>query len=204
MNLIWDFDGTIYNSYPRILNAFDMVVNKKYQHNVALTRLEDLIYVDTKVCAKAIATDFGHEYEALLKEIRDYYDMNGQPEAVFPSAKKILLQTHRHRHYLVTHRDRQSLLRNLGLTGIGTCFEEIISKDDGFAEKPSCEAFEYLIQKYSLDRSKTLAIGDRDIDMLAGRGARIRTILLSTRSGIDADHQIASAEQLPALLDQIA
>lgn len=204
MNIIWDFDGTIFNTYPRIFNAFDSVLNSKYGLNIPFERIEDLVYIDTKHCAKLIAQENNLDFESLLKEIRQFYDENGEAEKVFSEVIPILEDKVNHQHFLVTHGDYKSLKQKLMDAEIFDCFEEIISKDDGFTDKPAPDSFEYLIQKYDLDKSDTVAVGDRDIDVGAGENSKISTILISTRSNINADFIISDHKELNKTIENIA
>lgn len=203
MNIIWDFDGTIYNTYPRILNAFDVVLNSKYELDISLERIEDLVFIDTKYCAKVVAEENSLDYELLLDKIRSYYDQNGETENVFPEVIPILKDGISYNHFLVTHRDRRSLEKKLIEAGIFDCFREIISKDDGFEDKPAPDSFEYLIKKYNLNKTETAAIGDRDIDVGAGRNAGVKTILISKRLESDADITIGDHSELSKTVQKV-
>lgn len=203
MNIIWDFDGTIFNTYPRIFSAFDSVLNSKYGLNIPIERIEELVYIDTKHCAKVIAQENNFDFQSLLNEIRQFYDKNGEVEKVFSEVIPILKDKVNHKHFLVTHRDYKTLEEKLTDAEIFDCFQEIISKDDGFSDKPAPDSFEYLIQKYDLDKSDTIAIGDRDIDVEAGKNSSILTILISTRSISSADISILNHTELPIALEGI-
>jgi phosphoglycolate phosphatase-like HAD superfamily hydrolase len=68
---------------------------------------------------------------------------------------------------LVTHRDRETTYEILGAYNMTDYFKEIIIAEDGYEPKPSPQSFNYLIDKYGLNRNKTLGIGDRDLDVMA-------------------------------------
>jgi len=204
VNLIWDFDGTIFDTYPRILNAFDAIVNGKYHLNVSSTRMEDLVFVDTKHCARVISEEHTLDADALLSEIRAYYDHHGSEETLLPGIKALITRNDHRKHFLVTHRDRASLMKRLEQAELQGRFLEIITKDDSFKEKPDPESFEYLISKFGLKRGDTMGIGDRDIDVGAARSAGIKAVLISKREDVDADFRIDTTEDLAALLDQFS
>ena len=52
-------------------------------------------------------------------------------------------------------------------------FSEIISHDDGYPRKPDPSAFLTLIDRHHLSRDETLAVGDRDLDILAAHAAGV-------------------------------
>ena len=48
---------------------------------------------------------------------------------------------------------------------------------DGFPAKPAPDALNFLIQKHGLDRAQCVMLGDRDIDLDAGKNAGIACAL---------------------------
>jgi phosphoglycolate phosphatase-like HAD superfamily hydrolase len=75
--------------------------------------------------------------------------------------------------------------------------DDIAASDDGYARKPDPEAFEAVIAKQGLVRAETLAVGDRDIDILAGRAAGLRTCLFGTdQKSCGADLAVINFDEL--------
>jgi HAD superfamily hydrolase (TIGR01549 family) len=58
-------------------------------------------------------------------------------------------------------------------------FTMVVTKEYGFKRKPDSEGFNFLILKYGMSRSGTLAVGDRYIDIQAARNANISSVLFS-------------------------
>ena len=204
-SIIWDFDGTIYDTYPRIVDSFDQIMNGKYHFGYSLLDLRNMIFVDTKYCVRMIAEEYNLEQELLLREVRAYYDLESKvSEYVFESAKRYIQSTlGKVRHYLVTHRDKQSTLEKLSEASIDRYFETIITKDDGFPEKPNPDSFISIIRKSSVPRELFYCIGDRDLDIEAGRNAGIKAIFFSTDDEIkeNADFNISDHDQLEEILE---
>ena len=59
---------------------------------------------------------------------------------------------------------------------------DIISHDDGFPRKPDPSAFLTLIERHHLPRDESLAVGDRDIDILAAHAAGLSAAQFGTGS----------------------
>ena len=80
-------------------------------------------------------------------------------------------------HYVFTHRGTSSepILERLGILGF---FREVVTSTAGFQAKPSGDAVRYLMEKYNLTADETWYVGDRPIDVLCGKDAGVRTILL--------------------------
>jgi HAD superfamily hydrolase (TIGR01549 family) len=203
-SIIWDFDGTIYDTYPRIVDSFDQVINGKYHFSYSLFELRSMIFVDTKYCAKMIAEKHNMSQESLLREVRAYYDLESRiNESVFESAKDYIQSTlDSVRHYLVTHRDKQSTLEKLSKASLNRSFETIITKDDGFPEKPNPESFISIIRKSGIPQELFYCIGDRDLDIEAGNNAGIKAIFFSTDGEMreKADFNISDHKQLEKIL----
>ena len=75
---------------------------------------------------------------------------------------------------MVSHRDRQ-VLTLLDQTGIAPFFTEIVTADEGFPRKPDPASMLYLKEKYQIQNG--LVIGDRPIDIEAGKAAGLATYL---------------------------
>ena len=72
---------------------------------------------------------------------------------------------------IVTHRRRAGLDRLLTTHGLADLFTDIVGDDDGYPRKPDPGALSTLIERHRLPRGETLAVGDRDIDILAAHAA---------------------------------
>jgi phosphoglycolate phosphatase-like HAD superfamily hydrolase len=81
---------------------------------------------------------------------------------------------------IVTHRRRAGLDQLLTTHGLADHFNDIISHDDGYPRKPDPDAFNTLIERHQLPRGETLAVGDRDIDILAAHAAGLAAALFGT------------------------
>ena len=102
-----------------------------------------------------------------------------QEPVLFEGAKELLeeIQAHGGRHFLVSHRDRQ-VLTLIEQTGIAPYFTEIVTADEGFPRKPDPASMLYLKEKYGIQDG--LVIGDRPIDIEAGKAAGLSTYLFDT------------------------
>lgn len=124
-------------------------------------------------------------YAAGIPDFRRKYRLEEAKElarpVLFPGIPQLLetLQAAGAQHFLVSHRDQQ-VIEILQATGILSYFTEVVTSNQGFARKPSPEAFLYLKDKYGLD--KTLVIGDRPMDMIAGQNAGMATYLFDSAS----------------------
>lgn len=173
-SFIWDLGGTLLDNYVSSSQAFLRTLEQE-------GRTADLeeIYASLKE-----ATDVAIlRYAAGIPDFRRKYRLEEAKElaqpVLFPGIPQLLeeLQAAGAQHFLVSHRDKQ-VIEILKATGILSYFTEIVTSDQGFARKPSPEAFLYLKNKYHLEN--TLVIGDRPMDMIAGQNAGMATYLFDS------------------------
>lgn len=117
-------------------------------------------------------------------DIADFRTLYKQEEAkhlqepvLFEGAKAVLAKivAKGGRNFLVSHRNHL-VLEILDKAEIASYFTEVVTSVNGFARKPSPDSFLYLINKYDIKHG--LVIGDRQIDIEAGKAAGLDTLLV--------------------------
>jgi phosphoglycolate phosphatase-like HAD superfamily hydrolase len=100
-------------------------------------------------------------------------------------------------NYIVTHRERSSLQALLDIHGLAGYFSDCITHDDDFPRKPDPAGMNAMVERHNLPRDETLVIGDRDLDLLAGRGAGLRVCHFGRDlPGVEADLHISDFADL--------
>lgn len=168
-NIIWDFDGTLFDSYPDIIKTLQHILRKNHGIFLDDSYIEKLVKVEISYCAETVGRENNIDGDSLFEEFLEYYFTKGR-ELPKPLAnvKKILQYfSNIGMNLLVTHRDRETTYEILGAYNMTDYFKEIIIAEDGYEPKPSPQSFNYLIDKYGLNRNETLGIGDRDLDVMA-------------------------------------
>ncbi|MDU7961503.1 MAG: HAD-IA family hydrolase, partial [Streptococcus sp.] len=96
---------------------------------------------------------------------------------LFEGARAVLAKivTEGGRNFLVSHRNHL-VLDILDKAEIASYFTEVVTSENGFARKPSPDSFLYLINKYDIKHG--LVIGDRQIDIEAGKATGLDTLLV--------------------------
>lgn len=202
-NLIWDFDGTLFDTYPPMCRDLQTVMEEQGFHfeteellaRFQTSRGEVLAYCGERTGQTAREVDTA--YRAWVAE-------HGQPKAEpFPAVKTFLkrFQAAGGRNFIFTHRSG-SVHDYLAEAGLTHLFTEVTSCGTSFARKPDPAGNLYLIQKHGLDPARTLAVGDRELDILAGKRAGTDACLFTPRLVADtaADYQIQDFTQLDALV----
>ncbi|GAX47411.1 HAD-IA family hydrolase [Pseudolactococcus reticulitermitis] len=180
-NYIWDFDGTLFDTYPVMLEALEQIIAK---HGIDYEG--DLAYFIKKYSIRKFASDY-----ATPDFIDDYHVLEAKLQTdvkFYPQIPAILagIVAQGGQNFVVSHRDDQTYTY---LGDLAPLFTEIITSDNHFARKPDPEALTYLIDKYYLEPSQTAMVGDRPLDILAGQNAGVKTILFD-EAGIFGDNAV--------------
>lgn len=204
-NFIWDFDGTLFDSYPHITEAMcTMLDNNKIKY-------------DKQEVMKALQVSFNcalNKYRVTTKQKEEFLalegDMSFKPPVV-PYSETIrilkIIKQLGYKNFIYTHREKKSLLYCLDKYEITELFDELVSKHDGFEEKPSPEAVLYIVNKYKLNPQETAMIGDREIDVIAGTNAGCVGCFITNgnvRANVQADYIFSDLTQLEKELLQDA
>lgn len=179
---IWDLDGTLFNTYPGMIKAFCQAV-EFFGIEYDLSKVKQLVMKSVDFAADYYSTD-----QIDQKSIKKKYS---EIETTLPLSSKepfdglidtlSAIKQSGGGSFILTHRGLSTLdiIKHWDIEHLIT---ETVTKANGFKRKPDPEAFNYLIEKYNLDKDKTLGVGDRDIDLLASNGAGIRSCFFNTNN----------------------
>ena len=173
--VIFDIDGTLTSTNELIFSTFNHV-SKKYINRTFTNEeiigmfgppeddiLKDLVNVEEFENARL---DYYKYYEDNHKEMADAYP--GIIDCVkYLKEKNIPL-------FIYTGKGRETTRITLEQIGLGNEFLEILSGDDVENHKPSPEAINTIVDKYNIEREKTLMIGDSVHDYLAAKDAGVK------------------------------
>ena len=183
-HFIWDFDGTLFDTYPIIIEQMQTALGE-FGHTIdALELMEQLLHtVGTalKYCADKFSIDY--------TRFSDAYTILHEQSALLPvappmaSVEKVLaaVQARGGKNFIFTHRTLASTTAYLEKYGLSHYFSHIIAPDTpGFAWKPAPDAIEYLMEAYGGTIENTVMIGDRICDLSSGWNAGCTTCHLLT------------------------
>jgi len=201
---IWDVDGTLFDTYPAISAAFLQAL-ADFGAYAPLPEIESLARIELFHCAAELASRFSLETNDFLGAFgRHYAAVPPAAQPPFPGVRAVCerIAASGGVNAIVTHRHAQSLAGLLAAHGMQALFVEAITRDDGYPRKPDPAAFLAVLQHQHLDPAETLSIGDRGIDILAGRAAGTRTCLFRGEpSEVPADLTICNYSELLEWLD---
>lgn len=170
---VWDFDGTLFNTYPNMTKAFGNVLESVGQHEKP--------EVIEKWLKKSLSEAIEHlgvrylPFETFYNRFRAFESQGNLSDIEpFEGIERLLeaIQKQGGRHFIWTHRDEWTLTY-LKHHKMEHYFEAVVTSDMGFKRKPSGEAMAYIIKKYQLQPETTLMVGDRELDILGARNAGV-------------------------------
>ena len=137
------------------------------------------------------------------KIYRAWVTEHGQPEAhPFPNVPSILerFQAAGGRNFVFTHRS-SSVHDYLAGADLTKYFTDVVSAGTTYARKPAPAGNLHIIETYGLDKNYTLAVGDRELDVLAAKNAGIHACLVDPAlPETAADYRIRDLSELDALV----
>ncbi|MFP3727530.1 HAD-IA family hydrolase [Priestia filamentosa] len=165
MKILADFDGTLVNSYPNIVNNIYSQISEERKHIIS----EEEVYQLAKVNAK-LAMDMLEFNDEQRKNVY-HSQFKVIPELNKPFAHIENVLRYSELNVIMTHKSEKAVREILEYYQMSHYFKEIVTKDSGFPKKPHPASYKYLHDKYHID----LVIGDRQIDLLPGKELGITT-----------------------------
>lgn len=181
-DIVWDAGGTLFNTYPALTKAFSLAL-QKYGVSIHETRILTLARRSTQHAIHTLASEVGIPDANLDREFRWYYNAMGpEIQPPFPGVIEVCATIQRRggRNFVVTHRKRDSLEALLKAHQMEHLFSDEITGEDPFPRKPDPAALNALIARHTLDPAMTLLVGDRVLDLEAGRAAGMFTCLFNS------------------------
>ena len=169
---IWDLGGTLLDNYQVSTQAF-LATLEQFERTAEPQAVYDALKVSTSTAIAMFASDIA-DFRTLYKREEAKHL---QEPVLFEGAKAVLAKivSEGGFNFLVSHRNLL-VLDILDKAEIAPYFTEVVTSENGFARKPSPDSFLYLINKYDIKHG--LVIGDRQIDIEAGKAAGLDTLLV--------------------------
>lgn len=205
--IIWDAGGTLFDTYPSVVHAFLLTLDDLgVEETVSQDWVDSLARTSIGHCAQVLAETFKLDSDVLYARFRDEYDqIPAEEQTLFPGVTELCeyILASGGMNFIATHRWRSSLIQLLETHQIRHYFEDFVTKDAGYPRKPDPTSLNVIIDRHNLARSSVLAIGDREIDILAGQAAGICTCYFGTEVDVaGADCKVTTLSQLLEILKQ--
>jgi HAD superfamily hydrolase (TIGR01549 family) len=180
VNILWDFDGTLFDTYPVYTRLLKQILPSSVK--------EDEIYNKLKTSANTAFTYFQMTHE----QIHHYHQLVRacpvESFKPFSFVEKVLSAANK--NVIMTHKSRDTLDKILNYYGMEKYFNELVTKDDNFPRKPDPAAYIYLDAHQGFD----LAIGDRTLDIIPAKKLGKKTCLFQNDAP-GADFYLSSYDE---------
>jgi HAD superfamily hydrolase (TIGR01549 family) len=184
--VVFDFDGTLVNSLPLVLESIARAMEPFGQKPPAdlFARLGG----PPERFLPLLLRDPKHVPEALAR-MDAFHNANSHLVEVFEGAAAMLdtLRTAGVRAAIWTGRDRGSTERLLESLRLADHFATFVCGDDLPTHKPDPEGLREIMRRLGVTAPETLFVGDADVDVLGGRGCGVDTILIRHAREIAAE-----------------
>lgn len=182
-DIIWDFDGTLADTYPAIVEIIQKVL-----HSYGIYESDEWILETIRTETTSVVVNFCVEkYHKFTKDefFETYSKLNDQIENY--TAMKLIdgvvdalkfVKENGGRNFIITNR-QENLLGLVKMLKIDQYFDgyEYVGKNGFKNWKPEPEMFFRLMKDYKIDPTKTLTVGDRRVDLDAGINAKLPVCL---------------------------
>lgn len=201
--VIWDFDGTLCDTYPAIVRAVNAAL-EQFGSSASPEQIIEMTSVSLDHCIRMLAAAQYIDYDALDAMFAETYrQIQPSEQPAFPGVHTALEQflASGVQNFIVTHRRQASLAVLLATHGLTAYFTAIIAADAGFPRKPAPDSIVHLLRTHSIAPAEALVIGDRELDIGAGQAAGCATCLFGDAPcALTPTYRIASFAALNEVL----
>ncbi len=182
-NLIFDLDGTLGDTLPICIKAFQHSIGPFLQHNLTEAEITRHFGISEEGIISSLLPD---NSKAGLAAFLDYYSylLEKNPEP-FPGVQQLLhvLQDKGHFITMVTGKSLQTAMITLKKFNIAHYFHDIFHGSPTGEIKTHC--INELIHKHILNKNETVYIGDAVSDIIASHNCGIQVIAAGWASTAD-------------------
>lgn len=213
-NLIFDTDGTLLDSLQDLLNAINLALNEcGYNKSYNYEEGKSIIGSGVKsYVSRALSfTNPSEEQKKKFQEIFIKYfpKMQSKTTKPFDGLTNLLvsLKNKGYRLFIASNKPHVLLNKIIDDKFPSDLFEDWIGEIPGNKIKPDPQIVNILCDKYNLDKTETLYIGDSDVDVLTAKNAKIDIALVTYGYGdykkellAEATFVVNSVKELEQLL----
>ena len=172
-HLIFDFDGTIADSYPLFLKFMKIIGEEnRLEQNCCDEELDRYLKITIYHAFEYLGWDKTLSKKAFLERFHQLQAEYAFDFVAFPEAVELLEYAVQNgkKNYVYTHSGSivREMLKNMGIDHL---FTFLLDSSYGFPAKPAPNALNYLCERFALDPKDCMMIGDRPIDAHAGMNA---------------------------------
>lgn len=177
---IWDFDGTLVDSYPYSSARMQRAI-RDFGYDATIAEIMEQMLDTIPACLNHFTEKF--QIPELSDRFWSYYQTGSdEPVTLFEGVNEVLdrIEELGGINLIFTNRN-ESIFPMLEKAGIAHRFREVVTAvHPNFAWKPAPDAINYLMETYGGTAENTVMIGDRVCDLSSGWNAGCKTCHLLT------------------------
>ncbi|MBI3315028.1 MAG: HAD family hydrolase [Candidatus Omnitrophica bacterium] len=185
--VIFDLDGTLVNAYPAVHASINHTLKAMgFPPRSAATIKSSVGWGDRHLLEGFVGKA---KVEAALKIYRRHHATALKTGVRFlPGARTMLtsLKKAGFRLAVASNRPTEATLLVLKILGARAYFDMVLCADKVQRPKPHPDMLIEIMRTLKIRRKEALYVGDMTIDVLTGRGARVRTVAVATGSSTTA------------------
>lgn len=179
LHLIWDFDGTLFDTYPLMAASLQQAMREE-GHEVELSDIRARMAVTLGYALKCYEEMYGIT-DATVARYKELMQNAGTDAAApFEGAADICRWVCEQggRNHLCTHRG-MGAKNYMDAWGLSQYFDVYVTADDKLPRKPEPDMVQRVLEKTGLEAESFIMMGDRELDILAAHGAGVRGCLFT-------------------------
>lgn len=173
--VFWDFDGTLFDSYPWTIAAVQSVF---HMHHIEVSDQEIYDRMMTTVYQALQEILAEHPSDCTMEEcLTAIHAVDPANFLPYPHVREVLEMVVKEggHNYLLTHRGHTAIeaIRHQRMSSLFTAY---ITADSGYPRKPDPASILSTVNQYHLCLSEVIVIGDRELEIDLARNAGVPVI----------------------------
>ena len=179
MDLIWDFDGTLFDTYPLMAASLQQAMREE-GHEVPLSDIRARMAVTLGYALDCYREIYGITDKTVERYKELMQNAGVEAAAPFEGVAEICKWVCENggRNHLCTHRG-MSAKNYMDQWGISQYFDVYVTADDKLPRKPAPDMVKKVLEKTGKSNYEFIMMGDRELDILAAQGAGVKGCLFT-------------------------
>jgi phosphoglycolate phosphatase len=175
--IVFDLDGTLVDSLPDLAVAANAALRRLGLPEHPLESHQKMIGGGEKTYVRRfLGSDHQHLFDQALNLYLEHYSQHlGDKTRQYPGVQETLTRLSSLKMAVLSNKREELSLQVLQIMGLASFFEAVRGGDSYGVLKPSPEGLSTLIKELGGEPARTLMVGDKPEDVLAGRGAGVYT-----------------------------
>ncbi|MFW6035776.1 MAG: HAD family hydrolase [Halothermotrichaceae bacterium] len=176
--VIFDFDGTLFNTNELIREGFKYTIKKELNRDIDEQKLFEIWGKPLEVQMKAFSKK---KYKTMIKTYRNYYFRHSDKIDTFPGAVETVktLKDNNYKVAILTNKGKNGLIKGLKEFNLIDDLDCFLSREDVKHHKPDPEGFIKIMNNTGLKSKELLMVGDSPSDIKGAQNVGIKNILVS-------------------------